>query len=71
LFILETRVFSPYVPEGASLTFATIAQLHNLGLSLSLDDFGTGNNTFVKLNSSFITSLKIDKKFIQAINTDS
>ncbi|MEY2975996.1 MAG: two-component system response regulator [Prochlorotrichaceae cyanobacterium] len=47
-----------------------IAGLKERGIQLSLDDFGTGYSTFSYLQSVPFDSLKIDKSFIQRIDTD-
>lgn len=47
-----------------------IAGLKERGIQLALDDFGTGYSTFSYLQSIPFDSLKIDKSFIQRIDTD-
>lgn len=47
----------------------TLMQLKHMGLTLSLDDFGTGYSSLNYLNRLPINTLKIDKSFIQ--NMDS
>lgn len=42
-----------------------LSQLHKLGVTLSLDDFGTGCASFSYLKNYPFSSLKIDKSFIQ------
>jgi len=41
-----------------------------MGLSIALDDFGTGYSNLVYLQRFPITTLKIDKTFIQAVETN-
>lgn len=46
----------------------TLQQLHQLGVTLSLDDFGTGCASFSHLKNYPFNSLKIDKSFIQNLS---
>jgi diguanylate cyclase (GGDEF)-like protein len=48
----------------------SIKELKQLGVSIVLDDFGTGNSGFNYLHKLPIDQLKIDKSFIQNINTN-
>ena len=45
-------------------------QLKEYGLSISLDDFGTGFSSLSYLRSLPIDEIKIDRSFIQDMNTD-
>ncbi|MGP1441206.1 MAG: putative bifunctional diguanylate cyclase/phosphodiesterase [Anaerovoracaceae bacterium] len=49
----------------------TINQLHDLGISFSIDDFGTGFSSMSYLQCLPIDEMKIDKSFIDNIATDS
>lgn len=48
----------------------TIIKLKELGLQIVLDDFGTGNSSLNYLRKIPIDRLKIDRSFIEHINTD-
>ncbi|MEH6649618.1 MAG: EAL domain-containing protein [Motiliproteus sp.] len=47
-----------------------IADLSELGLMFSLDDFGTGYSSFAHLQKLPISTLKIDRSFIQGVTTN-
>ncbi len=47
-----------------------IADLHALGVTFSLDDFGTGYSSFAHLQKLPISTLKIDKSFVQGVTTN-
>ena len=53
--------------DGAS---ARIAQLQSLGVSLTVDDFGTGKGSLANLKRLPAKSLKIDQSFIGALGRD-
>ncbi len=48
----------------------TVTQLRLLGVGVSLDDFGVGYSSLAQLNSMPLDSVKIDRSFLAAIDTD-
>lgn len=44
-------------------------RLRGLGVSLAIDDFGTGNSGFSRLRDCPVDSLKLDKSFVQEVET--
>lgn len=48
--------------------FQIITDLSKMGISISLDDFGTGNSALSYLKSLPIDRIKIDKSFIKTLN---
>ena len=55
-------------PERA---IATLGELRDLGLHVSVDDFGTGHASLAYLKRLPVTELKIDKSFITHLANDS
>jgi diguanylate cyclase (GGDEF)-like protein len=53
-----------------SRTLDTIGALDEVGIALSLDDFGTGHSSLARLKELPVTELKIDRHFIGQMATD-
>ena len=62
LEITETAVFA----GGPAL--ATVHALRELGVGIALDDFGTGHSSLTLLRTCPVTTLKVDKSFIDDLN---
>jgi EAL domain-containing protein (putative c-di-GMP-specific phosphodiesterase class I) len=69
LFELElTESVAMHDPQGA---IAVMNALHERGIRMSIDDFGTGYSSLNYLKKFRVYKLKIDKSFIQDIDSDS
>ena len=63
--VTETAMMSD--PETASMI---IDELHNAGIRISMDDFGTGQSSLGRLRELKLDKVKIDRAFIMAIGED-
>lgn len=63
------------ITESATLsegedTIAALEQLTALGITLSIDDYGTGQSTLTYLKRLPASEIKIDKSFVMALDTN-
>jgi EAL domain-containing protein (putative c-di-GMP-specific phosphodiesterase class I) len=63
------------VTESAALskqphTLPAFSRLRQLGVKISIDDFGTGHATFTNVRQLPISTIKIDASFVSRITTD-
>ena len=65
LEITETNVMSDPVQA-----FATLARFHDLGVRLSIDDYGTGHCSLAYLRQLPVQELKLDRSFVTDMVTD-
>jgi EAL domain-containing protein (putative c-di-GMP-specific phosphodiesterase class I) len=55
--------------EDVESSLGVLAALHSLGIAISVDDFGTGQSSLSYLAEIPLNSLKIDKSFIDGLET--
>ena len=58
------------VLQPDELTVARLAELRDMGIGLSVDDFGTGYAALSYLRNLPVSVLKIDRSFVEGIDTD-
>ncbi len=71
---LEPSSLELEITEGTAMfqtdrTIATLAELREIGVRIALDDFGTGHSALSYLRQFPIDRVKIDREFIQEIDT--
>jgi len=67
----EIEITESALMSDAEKTIAKLRQLHNYGVHIAIDDFGTGYSSLSMLQKLPINRLKIDRSFIQDLQTDS
>jgi diguanylate cyclase (GGDEF)-like protein/PAS domain S-box-containing protein len=68
---LKLELTESVMLEKIEDTIATMNALKEIGIQLSLDDFGTGYSSLQYLKLLPLSQIKIDKSFIQDIDTNS
>lgn len=68
--ILELEVTESLLVKDADATIRTLSALKDIGVLLAIDDFGTGYSNLGYLKSYPIDRLKIDRMFVQEVNSD-
>lgn len=73
---MEPRLLKLEITEGMLLhhgeaTMDTLRALHELGVEVCIDDFGTGYSALSYLKKFAVSSIKIDRSFVQDVATDS
>lgn len=67
---LELEITESILIDDIDSVFEKMEALHDFGIRISIDDFGTGFSSLSYLNSLPADVLKIDKSFIDSINDD-
>ncbi len=68
---LTLEITEAGVIGGAEKPLPMLRRLHELGVRLSVDDFGTGNSSLSYLRRLPVHEVKIDRTFVQGMATDS
>jgi diguanylate cyclase (GGDEF)-like protein len=67
---LELELTESVVMKDPSFAIETLLKLRDMGIGISIDDFGTGHSSLAYLKRFPITKLKIDKVFIRTLLSD-
>ena len=67
---LEVELTESMVMQYAKETIGILWQLKSMGVRLSVDDFGTGYSSLSYLKRLPVDTLKIDRSFVERIDTD-
>jgi diguanylate cyclase (GGDEF)-like protein/PAS domain S-box-containing protein len=66
---LKLEITESSIIENVDCATATLKQIKDLGIQVSLDDFGKGYSSFNYLHQFPVDILKIDQSFISTMNT--
>jgi EAL domain-containing protein (putative c-di-GMP-specific phosphodiesterase class I) len=67
---LELEITETSIMSDPQRVIRTLDQIRRLGVRFAIDDFGTGYSSFAYLTKLPVSSIKIDKSFIQNIEND-
>ena len=67
---LKLEITESEIIENIALVLPIVEKLKNLGVQLSMDDFGTGYSSLSYLHCLPVDTLKIDRSFIQRMESD-
>jgi diguanylate cyclase (GGDEF)-like protein/PAS domain S-box-containing protein len=67
---LELELTETLMMSDVALTQKKLQDLKQRGVQIAIDDFGTGYSSLVYLQTLPLSSLKIDKQFVQALSED-
>jgi EAL domain-containing protein (putative c-di-GMP-specific phosphodiesterase class I) len=67
---LEFEITESVIMADPMRAMAVLARLSDLGVGLSLDDFGVGYSSLAYLKRLPVTEIKIDKSFVMNLSTD-
>ena len=68
--LLELEVTEGLLMSGTEKAIDLLQNLRNLGVKVAIDDFGTGFSSLSYLRQLPITKVKIDRSFINQIDTN-
>ena len=67
---LELEITETSIMSDPQRVIRTLNQIRQLGVQFAIDDFGTGYSSFAYLTKLPVSCIKIDKSFVQSIETD-
>lgn len=67
---IEVEIAESAVMDDLDDSIAKLRALHDIGIKLSLDDFGTGHSSLSRLRDLPVDRLKIDQCFVRNLTTD-
>jgi diguanylate cyclase (GGDEF)-like protein len=68
--LLRLEVTETAVMANPSMALTTLTQLHELGIRLSIDDYGTGYSSMAYLKRLPVDELKVDRTFVLTMDAD-
>lgn len=66
-YSLELEVTETVLIQDESEILEKLKHIRNLGVRLSIDDFGTGNSSFQYIKNFSVDTIKIDKSYVRGV----
>ena len=64
---LELEIIEEQIAHDSALVKSQLKEISELGVGMSIDDFGTGHSSLYRLKHLPVTKLKIDKSFVDGL----
>jgi diguanylate cyclase (GGDEF)-like protein/PAS domain S-box-containing protein len=68
--ILQLEITESAAMQSFELTLNVLRELRDMGVSVAVDDFGTGQSSLIYLKHFPIDTVKIDKEFLREVTSD-
>jgi diguanylate cyclase len=68
--LLRLEVTETAVMSNPAVAMVTLRELHELGVALSIDDYGTGYSSMAYLKQLPVDELKVDRTFVMHMHAD-
>jgi EAL domain-containing protein (putative c-di-GMP-specific phosphodiesterase class I) len=68
--MLQLEITESAAMQSFELTLKVLRELREMGVSLAVDDFGTGQSSLIYLKHFPIDTVKIDKEFLRDVTSD-
>jgi EAL domain-containing protein (putative c-di-GMP-specific phosphodiesterase class I) len=68
--MLEVEITETAAMRDVASTAETLAALRDLGVHVSIDDFGSGYSSLIYLHRFAVDAIKIDRSFVESIGVD-
>jgi EAL domain-containing protein (putative c-di-GMP-specific phosphodiesterase class I) len=68
--LVELEITESAIVEDPTRAIAMLRRLHDLGVTVAVDDFGIGNTSMSQLGTMPLRTIKIDRSFVTNLSDD-